>query len=324
MMITCPKCGFSQPQDRYCAKCGVDMENYTPEAPSVLQKLISNPLVYIFFGFLFIIAAIFLVKQNKKEDFVNQFKNFKNSGSFTSYIVSTPTSTEFNHSSHIKTETTVKAEKAPDSSSNSVEASKVPASEMINLHLLAAEVDHQTMENLRQESRSTGQFTEFGDFKAGALATNRKATTERGVRVLYKTDEKLDHDHMVVSSNIGQNRSDGTMLGISYTVSLNHIEANSIRGEIEVLQNFHESSDPNEPPVQRSYPSTTFELTPGQSWMVTLTLPTAPQEESDSSSADGIMRIFQSPQYKSKQTEFTLFFEFDRSAGTQNAGKNSP
>jgi hypothetical protein len=42
-MINCPKCGFSQPQDHYCASCGVNMDTYRPAQKSVSEIFFSNP-----------------------------------------------------------------------------------------------------------------------------------------------------------------------------------------------------------------------------------------------------------------------------------------
>jgi hypothetical protein len=47
MMMSCPKCGFTQPKDQYCAKCGVDMLAYKPAEPPLSRKLLSNWLVQI-------------------------------------------------------------------------------------------------------------------------------------------------------------------------------------------------------------------------------------------------------------------------------------
>ncbi len=38
MLINCPKCGFSQPQDRYCASCGIDMQAFKPSKDPVLIR----------------------------------------------------------------------------------------------------------------------------------------------------------------------------------------------------------------------------------------------------------------------------------------------
>lgn len=42
MMHECPKCGFVQPKDRYCANCGLDIENYTPAPPPWHKKFGQN------------------------------------------------------------------------------------------------------------------------------------------------------------------------------------------------------------------------------------------------------------------------------------------
>jgi hypothetical protein len=42
MMVNCPKCGFSQPQDQYCAKCGVDMIAYRPAQKPFIQRLVGS------------------------------------------------------------------------------------------------------------------------------------------------------------------------------------------------------------------------------------------------------------------------------------------
>jgi hypothetical protein len=42
MMHSCPKCNFAQPKDRYCANCGLDIENYKPAPDTLLKKFSKN------------------------------------------------------------------------------------------------------------------------------------------------------------------------------------------------------------------------------------------------------------------------------------------
>lgn len=42
MMVNCPKCGFNQPQDRYCASCGIDMVSFKPAQKPLLTRVIQN------------------------------------------------------------------------------------------------------------------------------------------------------------------------------------------------------------------------------------------------------------------------------------------
>lgn len=42
MMVSCPKCGFTQPNDHYCANCGVNMVAFKPAEKPLAQRLISS------------------------------------------------------------------------------------------------------------------------------------------------------------------------------------------------------------------------------------------------------------------------------------------
>lgn len=46
-MIECPKCGFSQPQDKYCASCGVDMEALLARPKPFLVRVLQNPNLHL-------------------------------------------------------------------------------------------------------------------------------------------------------------------------------------------------------------------------------------------------------------------------------------
>lgn len=43
MMIECPRCGFSQPKDQYCASCGVDMDQLLAKPKPLFVRLVQNP-----------------------------------------------------------------------------------------------------------------------------------------------------------------------------------------------------------------------------------------------------------------------------------------
>jgi hypothetical protein len=58
-MIKCPKCQFEQPEDIYCAQCGVNMKNFVPPKKSILVSLLSNQSLIV--GLLFIGIIAFVV-----------------------------------------------------------------------------------------------------------------------------------------------------------------------------------------------------------------------------------------------------------------------
>ena len=81
MLINCPKCNFSQPQDQYCASCGVDMLAYRPKQKPFFQRLVVNPVFQIAALALVVIGVYSLVGyQHRMEirDRINEIENASN------------------------------------------------------------------------------------------------------------------------------------------------------------------------------------------------------------------------------------------------------
>lgn len=68
MMVNCPKCGFSQPQDQYCASCGVDMVLYRPAKKSFFRRLASNTVFQMTSVSLAIFIAFIVVRERNHKD----------------------------------------------------------------------------------------------------------------------------------------------------------------------------------------------------------------------------------------------------------------
>lgn len=47
MMMECPRCGFVQPKDQYCASCGLDIEHYTVKPKPLFVRLVQNPNMHL-------------------------------------------------------------------------------------------------------------------------------------------------------------------------------------------------------------------------------------------------------------------------------------
>jgi hypothetical protein len=58
MMHDCPKCGFHQPKDRYCAKCGVDIERFSAKPKPIMARIFENTRMQISLVVLVVITLI--------------------------------------------------------------------------------------------------------------------------------------------------------------------------------------------------------------------------------------------------------------------------
>src|ERR1022692_1365529 len=72
MLVNCPKCGFSQPKDRYCAKCGVDMDSFKPAVPSAFSQLIGHPIFHFTLIFIGVFLVIFYIRSHHSPSFLEE------------------------------------------------------------------------------------------------------------------------------------------------------------------------------------------------------------------------------------------------------------
>ncbi|MBX3021143.1 MAG: hypothetical protein KF799_05645 [Bdellovibrionales bacterium] len=55
MMMDCPRCGFSQPKDRFCASCGMDVDAFLLKPKPLWVRILQNPNLHLS------LIAIFMV-----------------------------------------------------------------------------------------------------------------------------------------------------------------------------------------------------------------------------------------------------------------------
>lgn len=48
MLVTCPRCGFQQPKDQYCASCGIDMLAFKPQNKNSAAKIFRSGAFQVF------------------------------------------------------------------------------------------------------------------------------------------------------------------------------------------------------------------------------------------------------------------------------------
>lgn len=68
--MKCPKCGFDQPDDRFCANCGVDVNLFVPRT-NFFGSFFRSSLFYIVFTtFVVGIGVFFLIRQKKSSEYL--------------------------------------------------------------------------------------------------------------------------------------------------------------------------------------------------------------------------------------------------------------
>lgn len=68
MLINCPRCGFSQPKDQYCASCGINMETFVPQKVSLIKRLLSSTLLQVFLVVGITLGVSYYALKNRYDD----------------------------------------------------------------------------------------------------------------------------------------------------------------------------------------------------------------------------------------------------------------
>jgi hypothetical protein len=82
MMVNCPKCGFSQPQDQYCARCGIDMITFRPAQRPFFARLISSTLFQLVALTIIVVGVFSVARQMRHREVaerVSEIENARNS-----------------------------------------------------------------------------------------------------------------------------------------------------------------------------------------------------------------------------------------------------
>lgn len=72
MLIKCPKCNFEQPEDVFCAKCGIHIPSFHAPEPSLQNKALRSSSFYVFLLICLAIGSSFY--------FYNNWNNYDRSG----------------------------------------------------------------------------------------------------------------------------------------------------------------------------------------------------------------------------------------------------
>lgn len=231
MQIECPKCHFRQPEDRFCARCGIDMQSFKPPEKSFFEKLMQNATLIFLVGMVLLSSGVFFYfksakikneivdigrktifisshKNNKDDDGSNasQTANSQNSGPLTQTVgnetANLNDSGSPNASSDSISPNTMGKEGALASADNQQHnngtspspansAGQASSGKAHNLVIQYAEVTQKGFYTLEDEAKSTGQFIS-SDYSQGVINFGaQKIKNLKGDIKVYSQDKKV-------------------------------------------------------------------------------------------------------------------------------------
>ncbi len=104
MLINCPKCGFSQPKDHYCAHCGVNIDRFRPENSFSIKKIFKNTFLQLSLVFIIAAATTSFILTNDQSPNKNQIVKFRKNVSSSTNNSSKSDSKSVNSLSQMQTE----------------------------------------------------------------------------------------------------------------------------------------------------------------------------------------------------------------------------
>ncbi len=343
MLIKCPRCGFQQPIDKYCAQCGVDMESFKPPEVPLFKKIFGNPLIQL--SLLLVIASglgIYLY-QKGQDNLQQRVTYLKSSVQINSSELNPPPPpppeiSADNHGDHAPASNAEEfASQQTESASSEVPgakaalaATKDPSSKdnkdgrglakASGSHLIVyyAEVDRGALNGIFEASQNTGQFMSFKDYTAGIIPNIEKRLSASNIKILHKEDRALDSSKTLQwFYGLKDRRNPAVEIGLTTFFELNDMDSNNLRGNLEIQRTWREpnsSTGGGGFEIQRKSFPAIFEIGTGTGFFISGVMPTQSNLENDDElMAIDIYKILHSPRFRAGDSDFVIFIEFAKS-----------
>lgn len=345
MMVSCPRCGFQQPQDRYCAQCGVDMDSYKPQAAPWYQTFFKSTAVQLTLLVAVAGGGAFYVFQNSTHSNadvaatqsrptvqINASQNLpppppppppaapEASPTEQPSVASTQTADGMSVTESASTVAAAAvAPKALDTAAAKPEDLKKEARALAaktsgpHLTVYYAEVVRPTLSRFVEASRGTGQFMNFADYSAGIIPGIASRVQAAGVKVLHKEERNLNSAKTLQWSYGLKDRANPAVeIGLTTFFELADVDNNTLRGNLEIQRTWREAGQSGALEVQRKSFPAIFEIGGETGFFMSGVMPTQSNLENDDElTAIDVYRILRSPQFRAGESEFVIFVEYD-------------
>ncbi len=331
MLINCPRCGFQQPEDQYCAQCGVDVKNYKKPQIPFFSKIFKNPFVQL--CLLIILSAtvgLTIYKTNRNSQTgataffksklqINSSEKSNNQSDFPDNGTTDSSHSGFDiaqaNSEDDSTQNisnTSSKEQLLDSATNKKDGRNPASLHSQQLIVTYAEVNRSLLNALFEASQSTGQFMNFKDYTAGILPGIEKRLQNNGIKILHKETRALGSSKsMQWFYGLKDRRNPNTDIGMTTFFELNELENNNLRGNIEIQRTWREQGATGGIEIQRKSFPAIFEINTGTGFFLSGIMPLQSfMENEDELTSIDVFKILHSAQFKSGESEFVIFIEF--------------
>lgn len=189
MMVNCPKCGFSQPQDQYCASCGIDMLAYRPSRAPLFKRLMTSVPFQLSVLVLAIVGGFAFIRLQNQARLAARIAEIENAGDTRLIEQKSDALDTASQASKSSEAPGTQADSAPT-------AASVPGESTHNLALSAPETSKAIKENLAETTASpsptpsplpspTATPGATPGATSGAATSAEKATAPSRLRVAF-------------------------------------------------------------------------------------------------------------------------------------------
>ncbi len=322
MQVLCPKCGFSQPKDQYCAKCGVDMDRYKPTPTATWKKILQNPFLHLLWIFFLAFTSIQFIQKNRRDEMKQRIAYLKNgpvviekrmdSGDNREIQVTSSEQAQQALAGEGTTTLTTLAGKNGGAATGALTGKNENTEKEWRVRARYLEIDQSTANAWSEEMRSHGQYRQFDSVTLGVLPQFKNRLHDKGIKELQSFDKKVSLNSSAEwfagthHGNEIENES-----GLLSSIVIHEVKDGVLRGEFEVQRTLHLGKEPNKSTDRVSFGSP-FEMNTNAAFVLIGLLPRSFAEELDEDlNPDAFLSIFKSRRFLNRQAEFTLLIDFD-------------
>lgn len=327
MLVNCPRCGFSQPKDQYCAQCGVDMQAYKPKSVPLMKKIFQSTQTHVL---LLLAAAAFIgqyvIRSEEPQRWVQKITRSQSTQGVTKTkskfdAAEEPTAIAPSSDESLQNEgrseppreqlgslrnkeISVNANveqpiQAGTSRLSETNAAAVAETGEPLFRILYAEVPVAVVNKWINESSSAGLYQNLQDYSAGIIMDFRKKM-DPNIHILKTSEKKLGLGQSDASLSGMVGDDSGQVIGLVANLEFRSHENGNIHGSITINRNQKQNRE--------SFPAE-FDLSKGAAFFMLGTLKTNSFQIEREQLNMPPFQIFKSPDFAARKTEFVIILE---------------